>query len=67
MHHLGFGLDDLAHVLRPQIWGLESEESYRRGLLDDLEKRLGHRILPEARPEASLRAIPEEVGKIEIL
>src|SRR6266849_5723824 len=33
MQHLGFGLDDLAHILRPKIWGIESEESYRRNLL----------------------------------
>ncbi len=70
MHHLGFGLDDLAHILRPQIWGLESEESYRRSLLDNLERRLGHRLLPEtSRPQASPGAFAEveEVGKIEIL
>ncbi len=72
MQHLGFALDDLAHILRPQIWGLESEESYRRNLLDNLEKRLGHRLLPDAsQREASPSAIyPEpvkEVGKIELL
>lgn len=72
MHHLGFGLDDLAHILRPQIWGLESEESYRRSLLDDLERRLGHRLLPNVKQQqASLEPVSSEgvgeVGKIEIL
>lgn len=72
MQHLGFGLDDLAHVLRPQIWGLESEESYRRSLLDDLERRLGHPILPDPRQrEISGNNITEEpvseVGKTELL
>ena len=72
MHHLGFGLDDLAHILRPQIWGLESEESYRRSLLDDLERRLGHRLLAVAGQQAvSVRDIAvdpvRDVGKIELL
>ncbi len=72
MQHLGFALDDLAHILRPQIWGLESEESYRQHLLDNLEKRLGHRLLLDARTqEASPGDISEEtvreVGKIELL
>jgi len=72
MHHLGFGLDDLAHILRPQIWGLESEESYRRGLLDDLERRLGHRLLPDLRQQQSSpigisKESVGELGKIEIL
>lgn len=72
MHHLGFGLDDLAHILRPQIWGLESEESYRRSLLDGLERRLGHTLLPKATQQQTLLGtIPEErfseAGKIEIL
>ncbi len=49
MHHLGFGLDDLAHMLRPRIWGLEAEEGYRRDLEGELEKRLGHRISSEIR------------------
>ncbi len=66
MHHLGFGLDDLAHILRPQIWGLESEESYKRSLLDDLERRLGHRLLPEAEGQpVSLEATTEEVKEVE--
>ncbi len=72
MQHLGFGLDDLAHILRPKIWGLEVEEGYRRSLLDNLERRLGHRLLPDARQQqASPGDFSEEtireVGKIEIL
>ncbi len=72
MHHLGFGLDDLAHILRPRIWGLESEESYRRSLLDDLERRLGHRLLSDARHQQALLGVVSEkvigeVGKSEIL
>ncbi len=72
MQHLGFALDDLAHILRPQIWGLESEASYRQHLLDNLEKRLGHRLLPSARQQDALPSdISEEtvreVGKIELL
>ncbi len=72
MQHLGFALDDLAHILRPQIWGLESEESYGQHLLDNLEKRLGHRLLSDVgQQEASPSDIsPEtvrEVGRIELL
>lgn len=50
MDHLGFGLDDLAHMLRPQIWGLEAEKEYSRSLEEKLEKRLGHRLFPEEGP-----------------
>ncbi len=58
MHHLGFGLDDLAHILRPRIWGLEAEEGYRRSLENELEKRLGHKIAPEVELQAASALYP---------
>ncbi len=62
MHHLGFGLDDLAHMLRPRIWGLEAEEAYRRSLEIEMEKRLGHRISPEMELPTASAINPEQSG-----